>query len=132
MTEGEILLLDDDADIVNVFSMAFANVNMKVTGFSSPNAAVEYFSKNAELIRLVISDIRMPEMNGFEFAYKVREINPKVKVLLITAFEHGDLETAGIHSSPTLLIDEFLKKPILPSKLIEAAIRHLSMAAQNA
>jgi DNA-binding NtrC family response regulator len=132
VTEGEILLLDDDADIVNVFTMAFAKPNLKVTGFSSPNAAFEYYAKNADVIRLVISDIRMPEMNGFEFAHKVREINPKVKVLLITAFEHGDLETAGIHSSPTLQIDEFLKKPILPSKLIEAAIRHLSMAAQNA
>ena len=131
MTEGEILLLDDDVDIVNVFSMAFANMNLKVTGFSSPNSAFEYYSKNAEAIRLIISDIRMPEMNGFEFAYKVKEIYPKVKVLLITAYEHGDLESAGIYSSPTLQIDEFLKKPILPSKLIEAALRHLSMPSQS-
>src|ERR1041385_6763698 len=73
--------------------------------------------------------VRMPEMNGFEFAFKVREKNPKAKVLLITAYEHGDLETAGIYSSPSLQIDEFLKKPLLGSKLLEAAWRHLSMSA---
>lgn len=128
MSNSEILLLDDDIDIVNVFSMAFAKPNIKVNGFSSPNAAFEYYVKNAATIRLAISDIRMPEMNGFEFAYKVKEINPNVKVLLATAYEHGDLESAGIYSSPTLQIDEFLKKPILPSKLVEAALRHLSMS----
>jgi two-component system, OmpR family, response regulator len=127
----EIILLDDDADITSVFCRAFTNSSLQVIGFVKPDIALAYYKEHASKIKLVISDIRMPEMNGFEFAYKVREINPKVKVLLITAYEHGDLESAGIYASPTLQIDEFIKKPILPSKLVEAAARHISIAASR-
>ena len=128
MSGSEILLLDDDTDILQVFAAAFAKLNLRLTGFSSPKAALKYYVKNSASIGLIISDIGMPEMNGFEFAFRAREINPAVKILLVTAYEHGDLESAGIYSTPTLLINEFLKKPILPSKLVEAAQRHLSMA----
>ena len=129
MSDSEILLLDDDADILQVFSLALTKSSMTVRAFTIPNAALEHFSKNSSAIKLLISDIRMPEMNGFEFAFRAREISPKLKVLLITAYEHGDLETAGIYSNPTLIIDEFLKKPISTTALVDAARRHLSLLA---
>jgi two-component system, OmpR family, response regulator len=131
MSDSEILLLDDDSDIVKVFSLALEKANLKVTGFTSPKAALEHYLQNSAKIGLVISDIRMPEMNGFEFAYNVRAKNPEAKVLLITAYEHGDLETAGIYSAPQLQIDEFLKKPISTANLVAAAMRHLSLTTQR-
>lgn len=128
MFADEVLILDDDTDILKVFSTALEKAGLKVAGFTSPKSALDYYLQNSAKIGLIISDIRLPEMNGFEFASNIREKNPKAKVLLVTAYEKGDLETAGIHSNASLQIDEFLKKPVSPSKLAEAAIRHLAMS----
>ena len=58
----------------------------------------------------MISDIRMPEMNGYEFIKKIKEIKPEVKVFLITAFQLDDIEFRRV--LPSVKIDEFIQKPI--------------------
>jgi YesN/AraC family two-component response regulator len=45
---------------------------------------------NSKNYSLIISDVRMPTMNGFEFVKKVREIVPSVKVILMSAFDIND------------------------------------------
>lgn len=72
---------------------------------------------NSQSYRLVVTDVRMPKMNGFEFASNVREINPKVKIVLMSAFELSDVEySAALHS---LKIDGFLRKPVEIPTLIK-------------
>jgi two-component SAPR family response regulator len=57
----------------------------------------------------------MPQMNGFEFIKKVKEIKPKVKVFFMTAFEINDIEFRRV--LPSTRIDEFIQKPILLERL---------------
>ena len=58
----------------------------------------------------------MPVMNGYEFVTKVRQINPEVKICLMSAFEVSDLEVNLLNS---VKIDEFLQKPVSLEKLTE-------------
>jgi CheY-like chemotaxis protein len=53
----------------------------------------------------------MPIMNGFEFVREARKINPKVKILLMTAFEIDDKEFARVLPNPK--IDGLIRKPVL-------------------
>ena len=64
---------------------------------------------------LIISDIRMPQMNGFEFIKKIKEIKPEVKVFFMTAFEINDIEFRRV--LPSTRIDEFIQKPVSLEKL---------------
>ena len=95
--------------------MSLQKHGYKVFGFTDPLIALEHFKINHSTYSLVISDLRMPEMNGFEFIRKVRKMNPKVKVLLMTAFEINDSEFATVLPKPE--IDGFIQKPISMRKL---------------
>ena len=81
-----------------------------VVAFAEPLLALEHFQLKSKQCALVISDIRMPEMNGYEFIKKIKEIKPEVKVFLITAFQLDDIEFRRV--LPSVKIDEFIQKPI--------------------
>lgn len=72
-------MLDDDVDIMNIFTRALQRQGFCVIGFTEPTLALDHFTKNSEQYWLAVSDIRMPVMDGYEFAERVREIKPDVK-----------------------------------------------------
>ena len=71
---------------------------------------MQSFKSNAESYCLLLSDIRMPALSGIQLARKVKEINPKVKVVLMTAFEIRDNEFSKVF--PSTQVDGFVQKPI--------------------
>ena len=87
-----ILLLDDDFDIITVFRLGLEDKAFHVSVFTDPLLALDHFQMNPEQFGLVISDIRMPVMNGYDFIQKVKEMKPEVKVFLMTAFKIDDIE----------------------------------------
>jgi DNA-binding NtrC family response regulator len=108
--EMMIQVVDDDFDILNTIKLYLQRVGLNVFGFTDPNLALEHFRINYKDYILVISDIRMPAMNGFEFVRKIREVRPAIKVLLMSAFEINSTElSAGLEGSK---VEGFLQKPI--------------------
>ena len=87
-------------------------------GFTRPSQAIEHFQINFKQYALVISDLRMPEMNGYEFIKRVKEIKPEVKVFFMSAFEIDDIQFRRV--LPSFRIDEFMEKPISAEKFITA------------
>ena len=63
--------------------------SMRIT---DPLQALEFFKHNSGTITLVLLDIRMLQMNGYELVTKIKELQPKVKVILMSAFEINDKE----------------------------------------
>ena len=119
-----ILVLDDDPDIGNIFKLGLQRkFGSDVFAFTDPFLALEHFKLNSERYGLVISDVRMPAMNGYEFVTKVKQINPDVKVCLMSAFEINDLEL----DLKSIKIDEFLQKPLSIGKLTEVIGGMLTM-----
>jgi CheY-like chemotaxis protein len=112
-----ILLLDDEVDIVSIIKHSLQGHGFNVYAFTHPLLALEHFQLNSKNYGLVLSDIRMPSMTGFEFARKVRKISPSTKILLMSAFDiDKDLHFSKLLSSAK--IDGFIQKPISSNKLI--------------
>ena len=72
----------------------------------------------------MISDIKMPEMNGFEFARSVSRIKPKIKVLLMTGFDYDS--TLVNMNKKYNNIGGIIQKPVSPAKLASMAIAQIS------
>jgi two-component SAPR family response regulator len=118
-----ILVLDDDQDIVTILKIGLTRQGFYVAAFTDPNLALEEFGLNYKDYDLVISDIRLPQMKGFEFIKKVKEIKPIVKIFFMTAFEIVDIERSNIF--PSVNIDEFIQKPLTPEKIRNLVLSHI-------
>jgi DNA-binding NtrC family response regulator len=112
-----ILAVDDDPDIARLAEQALSRREFKVSSFTDALMALDYFKTNHKNCSLVLSDIRMPGINGYELVRKVRKINPKVKVVLMSAFEINDKEFHNL--LPDIKIDAFLQKPFHIQQLDE-------------
>jgi DNA-binding NtrC family response regulator len=105
-----LLIVDDDPDIVQVLKLGLLKNGFLVDGFTNPEEALQSFKSNANNFRVVVSDVRMPELSGIQLARKLKEVNPGVKVVLMTAFEIRDNEFSKVF--PSTSIDGFVQKPI--------------------
>jgi len=70
-----ILAVDDDSDIVTLIEQVLQRHRFKVSAFTDPAMALEDFKVNCKDCSLILSDIRMPGMNGYEFVRKLKEID---------------------------------------------------------
>ena len=107
---ANLLIVDDDPDIAQVLKQGFLKNNFLVSAFTNPEEALKNFQSNSEDYCLMLSDIRMPGISGIKLARKVKEINPKVKVILMTSFEIKDNEFSKVF--PSTQVDGFAQKPI--------------------
>jgi DNA-binding NtrC family response regulator len=124
--KSSILILDDDFDIVTVIKLGLQkHRSFDVYAFTDPALALEHFKVNASKYHLVISDIRMPQMDGFEFIKKVKEIKPEIKVFFMTAFEINDIEFRRV--LPSMRIDEFIQKPVSLERLTALVRNHTTI-----
>jgi DNA-binding NtrC family response regulator len=113
---SKLLVVDDDSDIVQVLKMGLLKNRFLVDAFTNPEEALQSFKSNAESYSLLLSDMRMPALSGIQLSKKVKEINPNVKVVLMTAFEIRDEEYSKVF--PSSRVDGFLQKPITIRDLI--------------
>jgi DNA-binding response OmpR family regulator len=110
----KILIVDDEPDITLSFKMILEGNGFKVDTYNDPVIARENFKAGA--YDLVILDIRMPKMDGFQLYEELKKIDDKVKVVFITAF---DINYEGLRKMyPELRIDSFVRKPVDSEYLI--------------
>jgi DNA-binding NtrC family response regulator len=125
-----IILVDDEEDILTIFSQLLRKEGYHVYAFSNPVIALEHFRYSPTECSLLISDVRMQAMNGFQLARKVKELNPDVKVILTSAFEIKMNEFEKV--LPNTQVDGFLEKPIRLKKLSELVKAQIKLDTNNA
>ena len=112
------MVLDDDYDIAELVKMALhRNGFENVFAFTDSLLALEHFKVNREDYSLVISDIRMPGLNGFEFTEYINKIKPGIKVILMSAFDIKDDNLLSMKLKYNNNISGMIQKPISPKKL---------------
>src|SRR5919199_2458250 len=87
-----VLAVDDDPNIVTLIEQSLHRDGFKVSIFTDPAMALEDFKVNCKNCSLILSDIRMPGMNGYELIKKAKEIDKQVKTVLMSAFEINEKE----------------------------------------
>ena len=106
-----VAIVDDEKDITVLFRDALQRIKgISIFAFTNPLIALEHFTINKEQYVLVISDLRMPSLNGLELVKKIKDLNPLSRTILMTAFEIDD--KLFQEYSKKEIINAFLQKPI--------------------
>jgi two-component system response regulator FixJ len=116
MAEGNptIFIVDDDESILKALKRLIKAVGFKVEAFSSAHEFLDY--GYGERAGVLILDIRMPEMSGFELQKRLVESGSKLPVIFITA--HGNEETCRLAMESGAVA--FLQKPFEEQALLDA------------
>lgn len=110
-TNRIICIVDDDADITLLFHDILNGITgVTVLTFTDPILALQHFQVNEHAYVLVISDFKMSGLNGMEFLKKIKDLNPSVRTILMTAFQIDDM--VFLDYTKKKIINAFLQKPI--------------------
>lgn len=116
---GKIVsIVDDEPDIVTLFHDALVGIGgVIIFTFTDPISAIEHFQENQHAYVLVISDYRMPGLNGMELLRKIKDMNKLVRTILTTGF---DIDDDIFHKYiKQKIINGFVQKPVRIYDLIK-------------
>jgi DNA-binding response OmpR family regulator len=115
----KILLVDDEPDITYTIKKIIEDNGFKADSFNDPILALNYYK--VDFYDLVILDIKMPTMDGFELYLKIREKDPKVKICFLTVIATFNEEFRKIRLAlgKTINEDYFIQKPVEMEDLLK-------------
>ena len=118
--EKKILVVDDEPDNAFIFTMGLEDDGYKVDAFTDPLSALSAFKEDKRTkYDLLILDIKMPDMNGFELYEQMKKIDNKVKVCFLTAYGEGYTEEFKRMFPSSSLGVSFIRKPIRVDDLVK-------------
>jgi two-component system, OmpR family, response regulator ChvI len=120
-----ILLVDDEPDIALAFKIGLEDNGFKVDAFNDPQEASLDFK--CSLYDLLLLDIKMPNINGIEFYYQMKEIDTKVKICFITASELFYFKQITEEIFTVLGTKCLLRKPIKLKDLVNVLKKELGL-----
>ncbi|MBR2054994.1 MAG: response regulator transcription factor [Clostridia bacterium] len=124
----KILIAEDDNELRQLFQRVLTINGYAAAGVANGQEALEYLEK--EYVDLVISDIMMPQMDGYALARSIREINPSMPILMITAKGDFNDVSQGFSSGA----DDYMVKPINVNEMVlrvKALLRRAEMNSER-
>lgn len=116
-----IMLVDDEEDLLILYRKFLKEAGYDTVTFTDPLMAFEHFKQNPHRYSVVVTDLRMPNMDGICLIQRMKELNKHVKTLLVTAYFREYL--LGNQEFKHTQINGILEKPFefneLRSKIIE-------------
>ncbi len=107
MAQGKIVILEDERENLQSLTRALEKVGYEVKGFQDPAQGLDYL-RGGEGVDIVVTDLKMPKIDGIEVLRQVKKNDPSVAVLLVTAF--GSVESAV--EAMKVGADDYLSKPV--------------------
>ena len=118
ITDMWVLVVDDEADVSLALKIALEEKGFKVDSFNDPTLALGNYKVG--IYKLLILDIKMPKMNGFELFREIRKIDSRVKVCFLTALsELQDYKAFRKEVSPKTGERYYIQKPIENQEMIK-------------
>ena len=123
-----VSVVDDDISTATFFHEALRqNIDgVSVFSFIDRITAFEHFTENSENYTLVISDLRMPGLNGLELLKKVKTSNPKVRTILMSAYNFDEEELYQQYMKEGV-INSTIEKPVTMNRLYQRVQEELDV-----
>ena len=85
-TRPSVMVVDDEEELAYLYRIYLERSGFNSVSFTDPLSALEHYRQNYDKYSLVITDWKMPNLDGIQLAKKIREYNATVKILLITRY----------------------------------------------
>ena len=108
----KILIIEDDLELANMFQSVLEHADYDVKTVGNGVLALDYLDK--EYVDLIITDIMMPEMDGYEFAESMRQVGDEVPILVISAKDDYEDKKLGFRIG----VDDYMVKPFRAKELL--------------
>ncbi|MGD8368509.1 MAG: response regulator [Desulfobacterales bacterium] len=118
-----ILVIDDEADMLMMLRMLIEdNTGCRVETTNTPSEGLKRLSE--EPFDLVITDLKMPGMDGLELFSEIKKIAPRLPVILITAYGSQEIADEAVREG----ITDFITKPFKKDRILFSIVRSLELA----
>ena len=126
MIKNRILIVDDEDDINLLFKMVLEDNGFKVDTFNDPLVALQNFTAGS--FDLLLLDMLMPKMSGFELYQKIRMLDDKIKICFLTAsgINHEEIRKKVAYATIDYPENCFIIKPIENEEFIKRVKSQLS------
>ena len=105
-----IMLVDDEPDILLTYKTFLTIGGYNVDAFTDPREALMRFAQaDPNNYNLVVMDIRMPNLNGLQLYYRLKAINPNIKILFVSSL---DAAQEMVSILPAVKLDDIIRKPV--------------------
>jgi len=118
LKDMEILLIDDDEWIRDSLCMFFESEGCRLTALETAEEGMKALKKHA--YDILVTDYRLPGMDGLEFLRRIQDMQPQVMKVLITAYKSEDIVSEAMR----LGVQDFIEKPFT-TKTIEESLTRL-------
>lgn len=113
-----VLMVGDRIDVLTTVKSLLQTCGYSVDTFSDPLMAAEHFSRRSHEYGVVISDMEMPSMSGFEFIKQVRVVNPEIVTFVITSADSVKEDNKDLLFESTIVeLDGIIQEPFLKDDL---------------
>jgi DNA-binding NtrC family response regulator len=127
LKERLVLVVDDEGLVKEYLEEVMRRQGYRSASFTDPAEALVFFQMNSTKIDLVVADIRMPEISGYDLAKEMMKVNQHVPIILISAYFPS---LKAVQETPN--VKRVLSKPLSTKLLLEAVETEISESAQSA
>ena len=120
----KILIVEDDDVSFFLLEEIFALSKFQLTRAFNGQEAIDYFHKNKYAFDIILMDIRLPKINGYEATQKIKALNPSIPIIAVTAYTHSQ----GVLDCFAFGCDDFISKPFNINTMINTVDRYLSIS----
>jgi DNA-binding NtrC family response regulator len=115
--DRSIAIIDDEKDLLFVYKKALELQGLKVVTFDDSVRALDELKENYKKYCMVLVDIRMPNVNGYQIINEIKCIDPLIKIILMSAYDVSEVEVYE-NLNNGVKIDGVMHKPFSLIKLI--------------
>ncbi len=121
--KGDLLVVDDEPALTGIFKDLFSSHDIAIITANSGEEALKRFRESPERFALILTDLGMPGMNGWELSRKIREISTEIPIVLMTGWglEISEEERIRAH------VSEIISKPLTIKTILETVARYVRL-----
>ncbi|OGP50160.1 MAG: histidine kinase [Deltaproteobacteria bacterium RBG_13_43_22] len=118
---NSVMILDDEPIVCERLRSTLEKVNLDIETFIDPNEAIKRFAEKK--FQILITDLKMKELDGIEVLKLVQKVSPKTKVIIITGFATVEKAREALKIGAY----DFIAKPFKLSQLRDLVIKALGL-----